>query len=572
MQQISEFHIAEGDLSKEELLSFESNWNFIKKYHSVEEHVEEEKGRYALYKMGRKILPLIVEDLKDYESHKFFEASELISALAEEEDLETVLGLLERKDVLSNPDGSVPHNLMSVLRVITKSIRESNEHDGRLDGIANRLLDIYDDHANEMSKILSHMGLALTGTEAAKQFLNQQTEEVTLYSEVLQDVSNTPSYWATRRKILSPEEMREIANSNSLEHASLDDWEDEEHMPSLWEEAMDPTERMLAAKEIVESVRQREWTAREAMYMYTFNFLRNHPDLTSGERETLLQRLKKISDKEKLYKDPSVPLPTMGNELEIPRFVDALDKRIIDGFGLSNYRDGDWHQLFEINKGYSYSPDVQSRVLEELFKLRVLPITQVERYGQKIWELDKDEMLSLHLNFGVPKEIEGVLEEYYKGDINNLVDALVFAFVSPNRIKKRKTRGVSWNLKTNNVGTNERTGTKRLEIKVTEFADFPTFRMNKEAQELVGAMFAHVKMKQGIQITRVEEEMGILWEMFRGDLENVKREFQIPTAIYNDDRNRAVELAKNPHLRSRMRKLVDTYSQVVRETIFGKEE
>ncbi|OGD73604.1 hypothetical protein A3K29_05805 [Candidatus Collierbacteria bacterium RIFOXYB2_FULL_46_14] len=563
--------IVEIGLDQEQKQKLESNWKVLEDYR-WEQNIDAITPRYELYKLGRPVLPFLEKAIEDrFNEHASFEASYLFQALAEEDDLGLVEKLLRNKDVLSNPDGSAVSNLQKILATILKEIREKDPDDPRLHQAAKLMIDTYDLHGNEYKKYRAISVLALTGTEEARRFIEEKQMMTYDNVQMLADAKRVPLYLIGREPIPKPD--------TTLQHTFLDD--ELESQIQVWDLGgrvnLDPDETLdieeinriaAEAKMAVFRMDNVEETVKGELLLYAYNFLTTHENITDADREWLANRLNRINVIEKRYRDGAILLPTVGNELEMqPVFDRARHRKILESLGISLMNEQD--DLLEVNHGYSYSPSTQSRLLEELTKLGAIDLEENEN-GSLI--ISPENVLSLHLNFGIPQEIETVIESTGGTDIDVLVDGLVYAFVSPHRLRVRKSSGFSYSIKTTNVSRTEKSGGRRLEIKITEFKNFPTFRLNQESQELVGAMFADMKRANGVELSEKEVVMADLWQEFKKEVVDLRLKYDIPAALYNKSKEKAAKVAENENLRNDMRQVVDTYSRKIREIVFGKLE
>ncbi|KKS92797.1 MAG: hypothetical protein UV68_C0035G0007 [Candidatus Collierbacteria bacterium GW2011_GWC2_43_12] len=536
------------ELSPEEKRGYSLHWEALKT-NGAREGYRAEKAKFEIFRMGRKILPLLLRDTKQEASEYMWNAvSEILSCLAEETDRSTILELITDKRALGE-DETQMYNLLKALNKINFRVRSGSEHDQRLDECVDVLEYIYQRSHNGDTQSRILLAMSIAGGEKARCFIsaNNRWGGFYAYEKYLRDVSMADLY-AVKRVITDPEK-------DYFEYIEVDRGLAE----TRW---LDLTRR---AEDIVFRACEISETTREALLMYAFNFLRSHPKMSGQERKRLVRRLKILSKEEEKYRSAEVPLPTVGLELEIPLVPDReIYQEIIEALQIKTYDEQE--DLWEVINAFSYSSGLQMRVLEELIKMRAMPIADPEI--RNIFY--KEMMLSLHINLGVPKDIEGVIGEFDE-EIDILVDGLVYGFVSPLRLRHRKTRndGISWDIKDHEVQKSEKSGKKRLEIKVTEFSDATSYRMIDEAQILAGAMFAYIKNQLGLPVSSIEKEMAGEWACHRLCITKILNSHRLMPKLYNCHPESAVEAAKNLKLRKEMRKAVDGCSAVIKKIVFG---
>lgn len=276
-----------------------------------------------------------------------------------------------------------------------------------------------------------------------------------------------------------------------------------------------------------------EETALPALRLHLFNYLLKHKDADDADLEKEFTRINRLSSLEREFASEGNPLPTIGIEIELPKTqltpeivkvlntLEIQNEDAIDRAGL----------LWEVNPSFSYSPSVQSRVLEELAVIGAVPLATDAEGGTS--RVPKEEAFSLHVNFGIPPSIDGAMLMSEEATFFLLNDCLTYAFASSERLLLRKT-STSIHLaksaeKSKKIKNKEKempgeedggyysqtaSGLRRVELRAMEFRDYPTFRMLSESQKLMAMLFGHLEHKQGIKQTPSEKAIAKLWSAF----------------------------------------------------------
>ncbi|MFA6227095.1 MAG: hypothetical protein WC631_01265 [Candidatus Paceibacterota bacterium] len=311
-------------------------------------------------------------------------------------------------------------------------------------------------------------------------------------------------------------------------------------------------------------------TAVSAIQLNVFNFLRQSSGATDEEVMIRIEKLRRLSDKEKLSSNIKNPLPTMGIEIEIPMNVlDGKKVAILNKFFISNYREI-LDDLWEVNPDFSYCAETQARIIQELAKMGALPIDRATK------KIDDYSLLSLHVNFGIPSGITGEDLDKYQIKMELMNDVLIYAYSSINRIKGRKTNtSLTWNhaassSEKNSNGIDQirvRSQAVRLELRANEFKDYPTYRMLSESQEIVAMFCSYLKVKEGLQYTFVDAYLSDLWDKFEIEVSNyLKSEGLSPNSV-DMNRDLVIEKMQNTDIQKWSRFLVFDYAKKVREVI-----
>lgn len=509
----------------------------------------------TLYGMGREVLKETSKIAKD-ESVEKFTLSRLFSSLAEEDDRSLLLRIMSGKDVVEDPDGSSKSNFFEALNRLNIEVRQNDPSDKRLSESAQVIISMFENIGNVHSKHNALVSLSVIGTSEAKNFAEKHgiDDDIAKYFE---DVNNVPTRVYERDKIVDDEESMYTESDYERKIQFRGKTELEEYIETATP-IMDETEK------IIESLAGLEDTAREACLLYTYNFLRKYPELTNEGRKFLIEKLTRLNKQEKLYMQNDVPLPPLGIEVEIPETSNRqMNEFVLQCFGVSHYDEGD---LLEINKAYSYSGEIQSRVLEEVAKMGAIPLVPGEK---GLGDIPREVPLSLHMNFGLPSELDNNddLEDDYLEDFQALVNWVTYAFTSPDRISKRKTRS-SWYMRPGKTEASNKSGKQRLEIRVSEFKDFSSFRMIDEAQKLTGALFSYLKKMNGHKLSHKESRMSELWINFKRKVNQTMNNYSVRSMLFDRDSDEAAEIASNEKLRSEMRQISRIQSKEITKTVF----
>lgn len=331
-----------------------------------------------------------------------------------------------------------------------------------------------------------------------------------------------------------------------------------------------------------------EETALPALKLHLFNFLLHNTDATEGELEEEFAKINRLSDIEREFSEEGNPLPTIGIEIELPR-THLSKKRVetLTQLGIPNEDAIDMEQEFwEVNPGYSYSPWVQARTLEELAEFGAIPLDANEREKR----VSKNIELPLHINFGIPEHIhiseDRDMNSVEWSEVILLNDCLNYAFTSPERLEggkygrtyhtvkegsrsKKSVRGKSGVTQIGTAG-----GLHRLELRAFEFRDYPTFRLLAESQKIVAMLFAHL----GDARLRNTQEAALaeLWKNFSSDVRTLFAQKALaPNAIetFGEKIIKAnFNELRETDLRARSRAIVTHYAQGVTNIIARTEK
>lgn len=270
-----------------------------------------------------------------------------------------------------------------------------------------------------------------------------------------------------------------------------------------------------------------------------FNFLVQNPDASDQEINQELKKIERLSTLENKLKNPKNPLPTIGIEIEVPDegFSDEK-KSLLTSLDIPHQKETQGRRvpLWEVNPSFSYSAQVQARMLQELTDFGIIPLTSESK-------INSSEPLSLHINIGVPFEIEVALRFDHREEVEKLNDVLLYAFSSPRRLSLKKTgdvfiftgAGVKSSFKNNGAAQVPFKKPKRLELRAGEFSDYPTYRQLIETQRLAAMLLAFGKYQSKMPLTFIEAHLVDLWNEFSDEVTQhlVSEDLKVNHAEYN---------------------------------------
>lgn len=325
-----------------------------------------------------------------------------------------------------------------------------------------------------------------------------------------------------------------------------------------------------------------EHTSLTPIKFHLYNFICSHGELSPNDLLTEFFKSAQLSEIEKKYRIDGAPLPTIGVEVEVGRDFLTPDKRdVLRKLGISEGREANT-RLEEVRTDFSYSPTVQSRMLQELANMKALPLTKGQISYQdgstrEITQVNPNYPISLHMNFAIPISIGAEdLDARYK-EIDLLIDILTYAFSSKERLLAKKTADHMF-LKSALVSERDSSKSfapKRLELRTCELRDLPTYRMLAETQALIGALISAIDYYPSFSGPRpVEADLAIEWRKFQKEAQKFHEQFIGVRNLHESMRNSeerwmAAFLAANPQVKKGCRDLISKYSRRVKR-YFGK--
>ncbi len=302
----------------------------------------------------------------------------------------------------------------------------------------------------------------------------------------------------------------------------------------------------------------------------------------SGEIEKSISRYEHWSRVESVARSTKGVLPSIGIEIEVP--IDFIDERsifVLNKIGIPNDEEtvpvDRPVNLHEINPSPTYSAWTSNRILQGLVGVGAIPIHESEESGKR--EIENEEPLSLHINFGIPYDLfragSSSIEFFENEHIDYmyiLSDAMNIAFTSERRLKMRKTNE-SVLTKDDSVDSSYNSVAYRVELRAQEFKDYTTCRMMVESQYLAACLFAGLKSLENIRQDVVGDKLSDLWSVFCDDSVSVLRRYGIEKRdIIRKNRGKVASsiISQNPSLVVEMRKLFTCHARSAMKIIAQK--
>lgn len=306
-----------------------------------------------------------------------------------------------------------------------------------------------------------------------------------------------------------------------------------------------------------------EPTAIPAINLHLFNFFKDHPEPSEKEFNKEINKCRRWSEREKEFSREGNPLPTIGIEIEILKRNLTPDKvAALNELNIPNGEEANSNKIWEVRPEFSYSPWIQSRIIQELAKMGALPLEKTGESRHK--RIPKERILSLHINLGWPKEI--TYKEIHCPIIEILSDILNYAFTSTKRIRQRKVD--PWNLKKGKRSRKDE-GFSRLELKAPEFRDYPSYRMLAETQKLGVMLFSYIKKAENLPLSPAEKKLVDLWASFNSEVSEKFKEYGIEPGALNDKPEEAIRVLENSGLKQESREISSRYARKVSLHITG---
>ena len=310
-----------------------------------------------------------------------------------------------------------------------------------------------------------------------------------------------------------------------------------------------------------------EPTAKSALFLHLYAVIEKDPGISADKLDEEFLKMFKLSRLEKEAANPENPLPTIGIEIEFPDIVSYSQKEVLEGVGIHYEIDSPAkrrHEVFEINPGFSYTAEVQARMLQDLISLEIIP-----QHGDPELPEDEDHPYSLHLNFGFPSEYLLRGQELPREHLL-VSDVLTIGFTSKARLDTRQTF-VSIQKRPAETSTkNEESmplGRERSEIRLLEFTGKESFRLLKEAQLLMALANNSFKVKsvkwKG-ERSFLETKMLTVWNAFELEAKALLEAYGVTGEILDseesEDRERLAAVADDREAKLAFRDLVQRYA------------
>ncbi len=264
------------------------------------------------------------------------------------------------------------------------------------------------------------------------------------------------------------------------------------------------------------------------------------------------------------YAQAKAILPTIGVEVEVPSEVFTVQHReVLDLLEIPNYHQDE--DLNEMNPDFSYSPWVQARLLQDLALWGAVPLASVTQPEGRP-RVSKERPLSLHVNFGYPKDLNPHALGSWEG-IYAINDVLTWAFTSPKRLMSRKT-SQSVQLK-EDAQPSEYGSRFRLELRAGEFRDFPTYRLLAESQCLMSIFYAsQERARVNGRLSEAQEVLADLWLPLQEEVIQLSEGFSLTENIADSNALFLTEKMADGSLRAAARRIVASYARKAHAIVF----
>ncbi len=302
-------------------------------------------------------------------------------------------------------------------------------------------------------------------------------------------------------------------------------------------------------------------TASPAIKLALYNFFKQNPDYKTEDLDREIAKLDELAMKEESYKNNN-KVPTVGTELEFPiEWITKNESDTLTILGVKNEPEPQYDHLHEVNQHFSYSSETQARVIEELKKARIIRVSD-------------DQSLSLHVNFGVPKNL--ISREDFQ-DVTNLADFFVnvstITYASVQRIDTRKSAN-TFIAHATDVEKNEKTGNLRFEIKTLGFENLVAYRAVEELQMICAAYFASIKKKYDSgQCDGEDNKLQTIWDEFVDEFIQLIDKYHprgdSPIGIYSNYGQCVLLLKEHPEINEEARLIFSKYAREVKSLLFG---
>ena len=565
---------------------------------------------------GHRVLPFLREQLSGSEMQNS-KYARFLDALSQEEDFDLILtGLKKAGTMTLNEVNLLLRSLVRILR----DIRQRDSHDLRLEKAGQELLVMLDTVELSWVKNSAIMALCTTGVREALAYINEKRAELEQgHSRGVGYDNRRNDYDDFKETFTDPEaemmyigreefytwkeqqQMREETRESNYEEYTADS-EVEEIFPGLSSEIEQLEEQSglnfekeIEANKIVDRLFKNypdlEKTAVPAIRLHMFNYVLANLDTNQEDINQEWEHIERLSKIEKEAQEEINPLPTIGVEVEIPnsKTVHSRTSKILTFLniphGYESLPSERGEKLLEVNPNFSYNALTQARIIQELTRLGAIRRVQYE--GEKHLRVPIPDILSMHINFGLPAEIKGNVA-FYQGDLYRVNDVLTAAFASSDRIYNRKTStSLTWyksavktkkhkkvesaveeSAKKNDEGPERYF---RLEMRAVEFKDYPSYRLLVEAQRLMAMLIAHIKEQENIPCSKQEKLLAGLWYEFVKETMHYfnklnfthKPEEHFVQNMADKNSEGLQELMKTTDLKERCRTFANKYSRLV---------
>ncbi|MBF0208603.1 MAG: hypothetical protein HQK53_17150 [Oligoflexia bacterium] len=540
----------------------------------------EDKEKYAIWLSKTVAIGncgIMLKELDEYDwqkNNRIDTLSTFISATAQTNDLEAVIEILQKTiPLFASSYKEYVDRIVNTINDLCFQLREKGSLGSidRLKECSQKLIGIFEqDQYRSYHKEHLLRAIAITGAEDTISFISKHVERNedqlgTELKQLIMDHTEIPSAYTSR------EQVTRLENE---ETAFLFEMPLEECVDKVIE-----IRNILRQKNL-----SLETNIRKIAELRIFNLFRKGDDI---DIDTELLAVKNWVDRENKCKSNKY-LPPIGGELEVPRTNKDEYKVMMSWFGIKTYDENG--NLLEIQESPTYSAYLLNRLMQEVAMSGLIDLNEIKAEEPRFSTVQMSEqILSFHLNFGVPKNLcqkysvyNETIPEFIKGkfknELTNLMGMITFAFVSPERARKKKNN-ISWNIKSSNIEETEKNGNLRLELRTSEFRDFQTYRLTEESQYVVAAIFAKMEVDEGLaEGNLILSQLASLWEDAETQFIAIMNEAQVGDLDFLLNSNKhdlartsLVTLLQNASLVNKTRDLFDTTAKYAKEIISSQE-
>ena len=313
-------------------------------------------------------------------------------------------------------------------------------------------------------------------------------------------------------------------------------------------------------------------------------------ELSEQEVNDVWREIERLNELEQQFKEDG-RLATIGVEIEIPESATTSSiRRVLSNLLIpltrEESRSNKGRVLVEVSTQFSYSSQVQARVIQELLKMGLVPLDSSEDPNQSVnadnlsgYEISDDEPLSMHVNLGLGR-FNSSLERYNWLDkaLGIIASSVSIAFSSADRLSLRKTSIVK-RIEPARPARSEFDGElqasylvntpRRYEIRATELRDSTVYRLLSETQSIGTAVRAVCREIMGESNYQYQNELSDRLELFVSDLEDVFSQFNV--SAYSIDsktgKEKIIDLMAKTNIKQELRLLISNFSRSVNEII-----
>lgn len=315
----------------------------------------------------------------------------------------------------------------------------------------------------------------------------------------------------------------------------------------------------------------------------------------SGERG--MRHFERLAEDE-LRAEDSPYLPTIGTEVEVPEKLPVRGNRsklfqASQQLGIPN----GWDEAWEFVVPYTYNSRSQSALIHELIRGGFISTEPTSEGPRKIYGAGD---FSLHVNIGIPEDLNALAERFhlfhtlpphstdprifpesvteenqraswaFRVSVDTLTNAFTYAFTSPERLRKRKTRS-RHSISDNATEKTKKPSRKiehlfdesddilRLEVRSLEVRDKTLYRMLSEIQNISAALFScHRQEKDG-----GDEALGESWKTFQEKAWVILRQFGLQLDDLDKNPDASIAVLNRTPLQDEFRRLITATSSEI---------